>query len=127
GEVLGIIGPTAAGKTTLARLLAGNLKPRFGHARLREMDVAGWSADDRGQYIGYLPQDIELFSGTLRGNIARMGDGDPAQVIAAARKAGIHDMVLRLEKGYETEIGEGGAALSGGQRQRIALARALYG
>lgn len=127
GEVLGIIGPTAAGKTTLVRLLVGNLKPRFGHARLDEMDVAEWSADDRGQYIGYLPQDIELFSGTIRENIARMGDGDPAEVIAAARKAGIHDMVLRLEKGYETEIGEGGAALSGGQRQRIALARALYG
>ncbi|WP_293961618.1 type I secretion system permease/ATPase [Sneathiella sp.] len=127
GEILGIIGPTAAGKTTLVRLLVGNLKPRFGHARLDEMDVAEWSADDRGQYIGYLPQDIELFSGTIRENIARMNDGDPAQVIAAAKKAGIHDMVLRMDKGYETEIGEGGAALSGGQRQRIALARALYG
>ena len=127
GEILGIIGPTAAGKTTLVRLLVGNLKPRFGHARLDEMDVAEWSADDRGQYIGYLPQDIELFSGTIRENIARMNDGDPALVIAAAKKAGIHDMVLRMDKGYETEIGEGGAALSGGQRQRIALARALYG
>lgn len=127
GEILGIIGPTAAGKTTLVRLLVGNLKPRFGHARLDEMDVAEWSADDRGQYIGYLPQDIELFSGTIRENIARMNDGDPALVIAAAKKAGIHDMVLRMDKGYETEIGESGAALSGGQRQRIALARALYG
>ena len=127
GEILGVIGPTAAGKTTLVRILVGNLKPRFGHARLDEMDVAEWSADDRGQYIGYLPQDIELFSGTIRENIARMNEGDPALVITAAKKAGIHDMVLRMEKGYETEIGEGGAALSGGQRQRIALARALYG
>lgn len=127
GEVLGIIGPTAAGKTTLVRILVGNLKPRFGHARLDNMDVSEWSADDRGQYIGYLPQDIELFSGTIRENIARMGEGDPAMVIAAAKKAGIHDMILRMEKGYETQIGEGGASLSGGQRQRIALARALYG
>ncbi len=127
GEVLGIIGPTAAGKTTLVRILVGNLKPRIGHARLDQMDVAEWSADDRGKHIGYLPQDIELFSGTIRENIARMGEGDPADVIAAAKMAGIHEMVLRLEKGYETEIGEGGAALSGGQRQRIALARAVYG
>ncbi|WP_373085980.1 type I secretion system permease/ATPase [Sneathiella sp.] len=127
GEILGVIGPTAAGKTTLVRVLVGNLKPRFGHARLDEMDVAEWSAEDRGQYIGYLPQDIELFSGTIRENIARMGDGDPAVVISAAKKAGIHEMILRMEKGYETDIGEGGAALSGGQRQRIALARALYG
>ncbi len=127
GEVLGIIGPTAAGKTTLVRILVGNLKPRVGHARLDQMDVAEWSADDRGKHIGYLPQDIELFSGTIRENIARMGDGDPADVIAAAKTAGIHEMVLRMEKGYETEIGEGGAALSGGQRQRIALARAVYG
>jgi len=127
GEVLGIIGPTAAGKTTLVRILVGNLKPRIGHARLDNMDVAEWSADDRGKHIGYLPQDIELFPGTIRENIARMGDGDPADVIAAAKKAGIHEMILRMEKGYETEIGEGGAALSGGQRQRIGLARALYG
>ena len=127
GEVLGIIGPTAAGKTTLVRILVGNLKPRIGHARLDNMDVAEWSADDRGKHIGYLPQDIELFSGTIRENIARMGEGDPADVIAAAKKAGIHEMVLRMEKGYETEIGEGGTALSGGQRQRIGLARALYG
>ncbi|USG61298.1 type I secretion system permease/ATPase [Sneathiella marina] len=127
GEILGIIGPTAAGKTTLVRILVGNLKSRIGFARLDEMDVAEWGADDRGKHIGYLPQDIELFSGTIRENIARMSEGDPADVIAAAKKAGIHEMVLRMEKGYETEIGEGGAALSGGQRQRIALARALFG
>ncbi|WP_169546218.1 type I secretion system permease/ATPase [Sneathiella aquimaris] len=127
GEVVGLIGPTAAGKSTLARILVGNLMPRSGHARLDNMDVAEWPADDRGQYIGYLPQDIELFAGTIRENIARMSDGDPDEVIAAAEKAGVHEMILRMEKGYDTQIGDGGAALSGGQRQRIALARAIYG
>ncbi|MBL4906908.1 MAG: type I secretion system permease/ATPase [Sneathiella sp.] len=127
GETVGLIGPTAAGKSTLARILIGNLTPRSGHSRLDNMNMAEWPANDRGQYVGYLPQDIELFSGTIRENISRMGDGSPEDVIAAADKAGVHDMILRLEKGYETQIGEGGAALSGGQRQRIALARAVYG
>ncbi len=127
GEAMGLIGPTASGKTTLARLLIGNLTPRAGHARLDGMDVAEWDSMDRGQYVGYLPQDVELFSGTVRENIARMGEGETEDIIAAAKLAGVHDLVLRLAKGYETEIGEGGAALSGGERQRIALARALYG
>jgi len=127
GEIVGLIGPTAAGKSTLARIIVGNLYPRSGHARLDNMDVSEWPASDRGQYVGYLPQDIELFSGTIRENISRMGEGDPDKVIEAAQKAGVHEMVLRMEKGYETEIGDGGAALSGGQRQRIALARAIYG
>jgi len=127
GEIVGLIGPTAAGKSTLARILVGNLYPRSGHARLDNMDVSEWPAADRGQYVGYLPQDVELFSGTVRENIARMGEGDPDIVIAAAQKAGVHEMILRMEKGYETEIGDAGAALSGGQRQRIALARAIYG
>ncbi len=127
GEAMGLIGPSASGKTTLARLLVGNLTPRAGHARLDGMNVAQWDSEDRGQYIGYLPQDVELFSGTVRENIARMGDGDSEDIIAAARLAGVHDLIMRLAKGYETEIGKGGAALSGGERQRIALARALYG
>ncbi len=127
GRVLGLVGPSAAGKTTLARLLIGNLAPRLGHVRLDGMEVSEWPASDRGKYIGYLPQDIELFPGTVRENIARMSSGDTDAVIAAARLAGVHELILRLPQGYETRVGDGGAAISGGQRQRIALARALYG
>ncbi|MEH6405628.1 MAG: type I secretion system permease/ATPase, partial [Sneathiella sp.] len=127
GETVGLIGPTASGKSTLAKLIIGNLTPRSGHARLDNMDMSEWPSNDRGKYVGYLPQDIELFSGTIRENIARMGEGAPDDVIAAATKAGVHEMILRMEKGYETQIGDGGASLSGGQRQRIALARAIFG
>ncbi len=127
GESLGLIGPTAAGKSTLARLLVGSLRPSAGHARIDGMDVTEWPADDRGQYVGYVPQDVELFPGTVKENIARLCNGDDEDVFSAARRAHAHDLVMRLPKGYDTEIGDGGAGLSGGQKQRIALARALYG
>ncbi len=127
GESLGLIGPTASGKTTLARILVGTLKPQIGNARLGGADIAQWDSRDRGQYVGYLPQDVELFSGTVRENIARLGQGDAEGVYAAARLAGVHEDILALPNAYETEIGVGGMALSGGQRQRIGFARAVYG
>ena len=127
GEALGLIGPTGSGKTSLARCLLGVEKPRLGEVRLDGIGMAGWSADDRGQYLGYLPQDIQLFEGTVAENIARFQQGDDEDVIAAARSAGAHETILALPQGYDTRVGPGGVSLSGGQRQRVALARALYG
>ena len=127
GEALGLVGPTAAGKTTLARLLVRNLIPSTGHVLLDGVDVTQWEADDLGPHLGYLPQDIELFSGTVKENIARMGDSDDETVIQAATLAGVHQMILGLPNHYDTQVGEKGSALSGGQRQGIGLARAVFG
>jgi PrtD family type I secretion system ABC transporter len=127
GESIGIIGPTASGKTTLARLLVGNLNPRTGHVRLDGAEVGQWDPEDRGQHVGYLPQGLELFEGSVRDNIARFTNATDEAVVQAAKKAGAHNLILRLPNGYDTQVGNGGTSLSGGQRQRITLARALFG
>ena len=127
GEVLAVIGPSASGKTTLARLLVGLWPAISGKVRLDGADVHVWDKAELGPYLGYLPQGVELLDGTLAENIARFGDVDMAQVEAAARLVGLHELIMSMPQGYNSPIGRDGTMLSGGQRQRVGLARALYG
>ena len=127
GVALGIVGPSGAGKTTLMRLIAGTLRPSTGHVRIDGAEVTAWPDADRGRYVGYLPQNVELFMGSVRENITRFAAAEDDDVISAAKLAGVHEVVLGLPRGYDTAIGEGGVPISGGERQRIALARAVFG
>ncbi len=127
GEVIGIVGPSGAGKSTLARCLIGIWPHTSGQVLLDGVDIRNWSREELGPHLGYLPQDVELFDGSVAENICRFGQIDSEAIIDAAKRADIHEMILRLPVGYDTPIGQAGRLLSGGQRQRLALARAIYG
>ncbi len=127
GEIIGIVGPSGAGKSTLARCLIGIWPSTSGKVLIDGVDIRDWSREALGPHIGYLPQDIELFDGTVAENICRFGEVDSEAILEAAKRADIHEMILRLPAGYDTPIGQAGKLLSGGQRQRLALARAIYG
>jgi PrtD family type I secretion system ABC transporter len=126
GEVLGVVGSSGSGKSTLARVAIGAWRPHSGKVRLDGAEIESYGRDELGPYLGYLPQEVELFEGTVAENIARFGDLDAVSVVEAARRSGVHEMILGLPDGYETQLGPNGCVLSGGQRQRIGLARAIY-
>jgi ATP-binding cassette subfamily C protein len=135
GQILGIIGPSGSGKTTLGKILVGAMRPTIGTVRIDGARLSDWDQDELGKHLGYMPQEPSLFEGTIKENIARFQRGSTSEeakaideaVVAAAKGAGVHEMILQMPKGYDTELGLMGAGLSAGQSQRVALARALYG